>query len=120
MTRDDEWTETLLGLTVSLLAARDAIKRWPRFLQPVVGPFLPEIRSLNRHIASLTKWLAPIIAKNILEDPEKHAQHVPKNEMKLDFEAEDEEHEGSFMSWILKRMKTIKPIALARAQVSCT
>ena len=52
--RDDEWTNLSLRLAVDLVLARDAIKRWPTFIQPLAGPLLPEIRTVNRHISRIS------------------------------------------------------------------
>jgi len=116
-TRDDEWTNLSLGLAVDLVLARDAIKRWPTFIQPIVGPFLPEIRTVNRQISRMAEMLKPVISSSVLETS---ATTQPLyDEEKIDLEAEDGEGEGSFMSWILKRLDTADPEVLARAQVSC-
>src|SRR4051812_19891636 len=66
-TRDDEWTDLSLGLAVDLVLARDAIKRWPTFIQPMVGPFLPEIRTVNRQISRMAEMLKPVIKSSVLE-----------------------------------------------------
>lgn len=110
--RDDEWTNLSLGLAVDLVVARDAIKRWPTIVQPIVGPFLPEIRVVNRHISRMAEMLKPVI--------ESTATRSPYDEEKnINFETEHEGPEGSFISWILKRLDTADPEVLARAQVSC-
>lgn len=115
-TRDDEWTNLSLGLAVDLVLARDAIKRWPTFIQPVVGPFLPEIRTVNRQISRMAEMLKPVISSSVLETS---ATTRPLyDEEKLDLEAEDGECEGTFMSWILERLDTADPEVLARAQLS--
>ncbi|KAI9646523.1 hypothetical protein NHQ30_004516 [Ciborinia camelliae] len=67
-TRDDEWNHLSLRLTVDLLQAiRDAIKWWPTFLQPILGPFLPEIRKANQYILRMTEMLKPVITGCLLE-----------------------------------------------------
>lgn len=116
-TRDDEWTNLSLGLAVDLVLARDAIKRWPTLIQPVVGPFLPEIRTVNRQISRMAEMLKPVISSSVLESSS--TTRPLYGEEKMDFQVEDGECEGSFMSWILKRLDTADPEVLARAQVSC-
>jgi hypothetical protein len=116
-TRDDEWTSLSLGLAIDLVLARDAIKRWPTFVQPIVGPFLPEIRTVNRQISRMAEMLKPVINSSVLETST--AKQPLYDEENIDLEAEDGDHEGSFMSWILKRLDTADPEVLARAQVSC-
>lgn len=121
-TRDDEWTNLSLGLAVDLVLARDAIKRWPTFLQPLAGPFLPEIRTVNRHISRMAEMLKPVINSCLSETS---ATTRPLDNGKrtaleaADGETEDGEDGGSFMSWIIKRLHTADPQVLARAQVSC-
>ena len=86
-------------------------------MQPIAGPFLPEIRTVNRQISRMAEILKPVISNSVLETP---ATTRPLyDEEKMDLEAEDGECEGSFMSWILKRLDTADPEVLARAQVSC-
>lgn len=116
-TRDDEWTSLSLGLAVDLVLARDAIKRWPTLMQPIAGPFLPEIRTVNRQISRMAEMLKPVISSSVLETSATARPLYDEEEM--DPEAEDGECEGSFMSWILKRLDTADPEVLARAQVSC-
>ena len=116
-TRDDEWTKLSLGLAVDLVLARDAIKRWPTFIQPIAGPFLPEIRTVNRQISSMAEMLKPVINSSVLETSA--STQLLYDEEKIDVEAEGGKCEGSFMSWILKRLDTADPEVLARAQVSC-
>jgi hypothetical protein len=116
-TRDDEWNNLPLGLAVDNVLARDAIKWWPTFMQPVVGPFLPEIRAANRQISRMAEMLKPVISNSVLETS---ATTRPLyDEEKRDMEAEDGESEGSFMKWLLKRLDTADAEVLARTQVSC-
>lgn len=118
-TRDDEWTKLSLGLAVDLVLARDAIKRWPTFLQPLAGPFLPEIRTANRHISRMAEMLRPVIDSCLSETSATTQQPLYNEKRKALLEAEDGEDGGSFMSWIIKRLNTADAQVLARAQVSC-
>ena len=114
-TRDDEWTKLSLGLAVDLVLARDAIKRWPTLVQPLAGPFLPEIRTINRHISRMAEMLKPVINSCLLENS---ATTRPLyNSKRKTLEGEDGDT-GSFMSWIIKRLDTTDPQVLAKAQVS--
>ena len=115
-TRDDEWTNLSLRIAVDLVLARDAIKRWPAFMQPIIGSFLPEIKAVNQQISRMAEMLKPVISESVLnlDAPAK----LLSDEEKLNLEAIDEGNEGSFMSWILKRLKTTDPEILARAQIS--
>lgn len=115
-TRDDEWTNLSLGLAVDLVHARDAIKRWPTFLQPVAGPFLPEIRTVNRQITRMAEMLRPVISDSVLENSA--AKRPLYDDEKIDLEDGDGESEGTFMSWMLDRLDTADPEILARAQLS--
>lgn len=120
-TRNDEWTNLSLGLTVDLNLARDAIKRWPTFLQPLAGPFLPEIRTVNRHISRMAEMLKPVISSCLLETSRTTPAVYYKKRKALeaeDGEGEEGEDGGSFMTWIIKRLNTTDPQVLARAQVS--
>ena len=120
-TRDDEWTNLSLGFAVDLVLARDAIKRRPTFLQPLAGPFLPEIRTVNRHISRMAEMLKPVINSCLLETSATTRPHYNEKRKALeveDGEAEDGEDGGSFMSWIIKRLDTADPQVLARAQLS--
>lgn len=65
----------------------------------------------------MAEMLKPVISSSVLENS---ATTRPLyDEEKVDLEAEGGECEGSFMSWILKRLDTADPEVLARAQVSC-
>ncbi|KAL8794175.1 MAG: hypothetical protein Q9195_003243 [Heterodermia aff. obscurata] len=119
--KDDEWTKLSLGLAVDLVRARDAIKNWPTFMQPIVGPFLSDIRVVNRHISKMAEKLKPVISNYLLNSP---ATTTPlyreKRKIVTNGMSEDEEGEegGSFMSWMIKRLDSTDPLVLARAQVS--
>ena len=114
-TRDDEWTNLSLGLAVNLVLARDSIKRWPTLLQPLAGPFLPEIRTVNRQISRMAEMLKPVINSLLETSATTRPLHNGKRKA---LEAEDGEDAGTFMSWIIKRLDTADPQVLARAQVS--
>ena len=115
-TRDDEWTKLSLALAVDLVLARDAIKRWPTFLQPLAGPFLSEIRTANRNISRMAEMLRPVIDSCLSENSA--TTRSLYDEKRTALEAQDGEDGGSFMLWIIKRLKTADPQVLARAQVS--
>ena len=120
-TKDDEWTKLSLGLAVDLVRARDAIKNWPTFMQPFVGPFLSEIRTVNRHVSKMAEKLKPVIS-NLLDSPAATTSLYREKRRTVDNGmSEDEEGEegGSFMSWMIKRLDSTDPLVLARAQVSC-
>lgn len=115
-TRDDEWTELSLGLATDLVYARDAIKKWPTWVQSVVGPFLPDIRTANRQISRMAEMLRPVIKNSVLEDSNS-ARRAVYDEEKMDGEGGGEP-EGTFMSWVLSRLDTTDPEILARVQLS--
>lgn len=121
-TKDDEWTKLSLGLAVDLVHARDAIKNWPTFMQPFAGPFLPKIRTVNRHISRMAEKLKPVISNCLLNSPTttrpvyREKRKIVDNGMSDDEEGEEG---GSFMSWMIKRLDSTDPLVLARAQVSC-
>lgn len=120
-TRDDEWTNLSLGLAVELVHARDAIKNWHTFLQPFVGPFLSEFRTVNRHISRMAEKLKPVISNHLQNSPTtttpsyREKRRIVDNGMSEDEEGEEG---GSFMSWMIKRLDSTDPLVLARAQVS--
>lgn len=117
-TRDDEWTKLSLSLAVDLVLARDAIKRWPTLLQPLAGPFLPEIRTANRNISRMAEMLRPVINSCLSENSAATTRSL-YDEERIALDAVNGEDGGSFMLWIIKRLKTADPQVLARAQVSC-
>ena len=94
-TRDDEWTNLSLGLAVNLVLARDSIKRWPTLLQPLAGPFLPEIRTVNRQISRMAEMLKPVINSLLETSATTRPLH---NDKRKALEAEDGEDAGTFMS----------------------
>jgi hypothetical protein len=115
--KDDEWTDLSLRLATELVYARDAIKRWPTWIQPLVGHFLPEIRNTNRQITRMAEMLKPVINESVLQNPV--AQRPVYDEEKIDLAAEDGKSEGTFMSWVVDRLDTTDPEAIARVQLSC-
>lgn len=119
-TRDDEWTNLSLRLMNELLQGRDAIKSWPKFLQPIVGPFLPDIRKANKTILSMAELLKPVITSALLENGTTTPFYDKKSKAVELGDDEDPEGQdgGSFVSWILKRLGTADSLVLARAQVS--
>lgn len=115
--RDDEWTRLSLGLATDLVYARDAIKKWPTWFQPIAGPFLKDIRNVNSQLTKMAKMLQPVIENSVLEDTNSFRQTL-YDEKKIDLEHGGGEPEGTFMSWVLSRLKTADPEVIARVQLS--
>jgi hypothetical protein len=115
--KDDEWTDLSLGLATDLVYARDAIKKWPTWIQPFFGHFLPEMRTANRQITRMAEMLKPVIESSVLENAGTK-RHV-YDEEKLRPVSKDEKLEGTFMSWVLDRLDSTDAEIIARVQLSC-
>ncbi|KAF2259658.1 cytochrome P450 [Lojkania enalia] len=115
--RDDEWTRLSLGLATDLVYARDAIKKWPTWFQPVVGPFLKDIRTVNGQLTKMAEMLKPVIENSVLEGAHSINKTV-YDEQKIDLEHGGGEPEGTFMSWVLSRLNNTDPEVIARVQLS--
>lgn len=118
-TRDDEWTRLSLILARDLVYARDAIKKWPVWLQPVVGPYLKDIKVVNQQLTKMAEMLKPVIAENVLEGAQHSARQNVLDEKKNDLERGSKDPEGTFMSWAISKLNTTDPEVIARVQLSC-
>ena len=114
-TYDDEWTDLSLGLSTGLIVARDAIKRWPKFMQPLVAHYIPEANAVNRHITKMAEKVRPVIETSLAEIAAKSKQVY--DDEKVDLDADEGECDGTFITWVIPRIGSTDPEVLVRAQV---
>ena len=103
--------DSSIKFTVDAQGARLALMKWNIWLRPLVAPFLPEIRRLNRHRTRGAQVLAPI-----LKDCLARAQNE-----KSELEGFEDE-QGTLITWLLKHMdqeKRADPLILSSNQMLC-
>lgn len=89
--------------------ARVAIKEWPSWLRPFVGPFLPQTRKLNHQKTRGGQLLAPLL-KHCLERAQDEKSGVKGYE----------DEQGTMISWLLRHMdqkKRADPLVLGTNQM---
>jgi hypothetical protein len=110
LSRDEEWIDSTTKFTADCSASRVAIMKWRTWLRPFIAPFLPEIRTLNRHKARGAQLLAPML-KDIL------TQAQDEKVQKLD---DSEDEQGTFINWVLRHTDSKEradPLVLATNQM---
>jgi hypothetical protein len=111
LSRDDEWLDLIITYTASVIAARNAILKYPMYLRSFVAPFLKEIKRVKHHIIRGGELLHPILK----------AELAKKNNEKVQLDDSQDEL-GTFISWVLKHMGDKdqgNPLTLARNQMVC-
>lgn len=92
--------------------SKDAILAYPAFLRPVVGPFLPEIRSLNKFRKIGVELLKPFLDLHLASEQSKMARHE-----------ENKDEQGNMVSWILGHTpdsQRSNAAVLGNNQMGCT
>ncbi|KAK0630464.1 ent-kaurene oxidase [Bombardia bombarda] len=59
--RKEEYLYSSINFTVDVFSAVRALKRWPRFLRPIMQYFTPQLRAIERHKTQARSFLEPII-----------------------------------------------------------
>jgi len=112
LSREEEWIDSTTKFTADCSASRLAVLRWKNWLRPVVAPFLPEIRAVNRHKSRGAQLLAPVLKKCLAEARDEKRQ-------KLD---DPEDEQGTAINWILNHTSSKEradPLVLASNQMMC-
>lgn len=65
--RDPDWLRITIDFTVNVFVAVTAIKRWPKFMHPIVHWFLPESRKVRAQRAEARRIIQPVIDKRTRE-----------------------------------------------------
>jgi hypothetical protein len=111
LSREDGWLDLIITYTVSIMAARNAILKYPVFLRPLVAPFLKEIRKAKHYKTRGGELLDPILK----------AKLAKKNNEKFELDVSQDE-QGTFISWVLRHMgdkDRDDPVMLATSQMVC-
>ncbi|KAG7414297.1 Cytochrome P450 monooygenase 3 [Fusarium oxysporum f. sp. rapae] len=94
--RDQAWLQASIGYTVDCVSIRDQLYTWSHILRPFIGPFLPSVRSVRRHLRFAAEILAPLISQALQEDGK---------QLQIDALPMDQtEGRGTFISWLLRHL----------------
>ncbi|KAL3417887.1 hypothetical protein PVAG01_10897 [Phlyctema vagabunda] len=63
--RDEEWVKTTIEYTGDAFAAVEPIRKHPKFLRPLVAPFLPSLWKIANHKAISERLLGPILKERL-------------------------------------------------------
>ncbi|KAG5767948.1 hypothetical protein H9Q72_004375 [Fusarium xylarioides] len=94
--RDQGWLEASIGYTVQCVSIRDQLHTWNPVLRPIIGPFLPSVRSVRRHLRFAAEIMAPLISQVLQEDgKQRQTDALP---------ADRTNGRGTFISWLLRHL----------------
>ncbi|KAF5655118.1 gibberellin cluster-C13-oxidase [Fusarium heterosporum] len=91
--RDQGWLEASIGYTVECVSIRDQLHTWSLVLRPIIGPFLPSVRSVRRHLLFAADIMASLISQ---------ALHEGGKQRQTD--ADQTKRRGTFISWLLRHL----------------
>ncbi|KAF5696442.1 gibberellin cluster-C13-oxidase [Fusarium mundagurra] len=94
--RDQDWLQASIGYTVQCVSIRDQLHTWSPVLRPIIGPFLPSVRSVRRHLRFAAKIMAPLISQALQEDGKQHQTDA--------LPADLTKRRGTFISWLLRHL----------------
>ncbi|KAK2687474.1 Cytochrome P450 monooygenase 3 [Fusarium oxysporum] len=94
--RDQAWLQASIGYTVDCISIRDQLHTWSPILRPLIGPFLPSVRSVRRHLRFAATIMAPLISQALQEDG--------KQRQKGALPTDQTESRGTFISWLLRHL----------------
>lgn len=58
--RDPDWLKVMVNYTVDAVVASEVIRLWPRFLRPIVAPFLRSYRKIKSELDEAKNIIDPI------------------------------------------------------------
>lgn len=61
LARRKEYLHASINFTVDLFKAIGALKRWPKWMRPVVKNWIPEVRAVEEHRRRVHEFLIPVI-----------------------------------------------------------
>ncbi|KAG4288500.1 hypothetical protein FPRO06_06152 [Fusarium proliferatum] len=93
--RDEGWLQATIGYTVQCVSIRDQLFTWSPVLRPIIGPFLPSVRSVRRHLRFASEIMAPLISQ-VLQDGRQDLADAPL--------ADQTNGRGTFISWLLRHL----------------
>jgi hypothetical protein len=94
--RDQAWLQASIGYTVDCISIRDQLHTWSPILRPLVGTFLPSVRSVRRHLRFAATIMAPLISQALQEDVQQpQTDALPTDQT---------EGRGTFISWLLRHL----------------
>ncbi|KAF5617219.1 gibberellin cluster-C13-oxidase [Fusarium tjaetaba] len=91
--RDEGWLQASIGYTVQCVSIRDQLYAWSPVLRPIIGPLLPSVRSVRRHLRFAAEIMAPLISQ-VLQDNQK--QHQANSDQTKE--------RDTFVSWLLRHL----------------
>ncbi|KAI9148928.1 cytochrome P450 monooxygenase NtnM [Paramyrothecium foliicola] len=65
--RNPDWLRITINYTVNLFYGVMALKKWPRYLHPIVWRFVPEVRKVQDQIQEAVRLIKPVVEKRTAE-----------------------------------------------------
>ncbi|KAM0289470.1 hypothetical protein ACHAO9_006123 [Fusarium lateritium] len=98
LSREEAWLQASIGYTVDCVSIRDQLHAWNPILQPIIGPFLPSVRSVRKYLRLASDWMTPLIKQTL----EQEKYHLTLRSDKS--ESSSSETRGTFISWLLRHL----------------
>ncbi|RYP11131.1 hypothetical protein DL765_007880 [Monosporascus sp. GIB2] len=65
--RNPAWLRITVDYTVNVFFGVTALKKWPKYLHPIVWRFVPEVRKVRDQIEEAVRLIQPVVDKRIAE-----------------------------------------------------
>ncbi|RDW73039.1 hypothetical protein BP6252_06946 [Coleophoma cylindrospora] len=107
LSREEEWLNATISYTYNCTRARDALKKYPKLIRPVVGPWVQEVQDLFKQRKRGAELLTPIL------------DEIRKREARGEKMDEYEDQQGTFCQWLMKYTdkKSVTALKLAENQM---
>ncbi|KAF9772115.1 hypothetical protein IL306_010199 [Fusarium sp. DS 682] len=96
--RDEGWLQASIGYTVDCISIGDQLHAWNPVLRPIIGPFLPSVRSVRRYLRSAADLMAPLISHALQQEMSSKVQDLDG------YGSGTTEARGTFISWLLRHL----------------
>jgi len=95
LSRHKEWVDSTINFAVDGFIGAQAIKKYPRFIRPLVAYWMPELSKINQHHATAKRVIVPILKgrEDLESKPQDFLQWMLDN-------AQGEETEKDFIASI--------------------
>ncbi|KAJ5674732.1 cytochrome P450 [Penicillium maclennaniae] len=61
LSRNNEWVQSSIAFAIDGFIGAQALKNYPEFMKPLVAPFIPAIRAINKHYEAAERAAIPLI-----------------------------------------------------------
>ena len=111
LSRQSEWIQSSINYTMGAIQVRREVQAWNPILRPIVAPFLPSVKRINRLLKQSKTWMDPFVKEIIAQNDREKTAVVSVGSR------------GTWISWLLKylptNLQTAERIGIDQLLVRC-